>query len=249
MQDFKGTQAIAQGEYEYLCDGVPVPVFERWALFRVGEEFLVHSAREIPSLSVVISARARMVGGNFQRCLLRWCDVDRHKAMAVASYRAEGDGIHRGIYRVRGAGIPTRRLAAHGALYFPLLRIFAGHLLGALAAQENAEARVLVPWIHDPAQTGKLFEPEISQRRVRFVQTADSAAVDGKLDSFEYSGGQYDAGAVYDLAEGLLHEYRWRQGSSDWTIRLKNLQGKWPGEELWPHAMAPASPVGNVEVW
>ncbi|WOX05888.1 hypothetical protein [Microbulbifer pacificus] len=241
------TAPIAQGEYEYLCDGNPVPVFEHWSLFRLGEKFVLHSAREIPALSVLISARAQVAGGEILRCLLRWCDMGRQKSIAASSYRALGKGINGGVYRVRGAGIETRSVSAEGALYFPLLRIFAGQLLGALAAQDQAEARVLVPWIHDPAQAAKLFEPEISLRRVRFLQSVDAGVSGRTWDSFEYSGGQYDGGAVYDLADGLLQEYHWQQGQSHWTVRLKNLQGSWPGEELWPHAIAPATPVDRLE--
>lgn len=247
MGDGEGGQPLAQGEYEYLCDGVPVPVSERWAVLRAGEKFVVRSVREIPALSVVISARALVAGGRIQRCLLRWCDAGQQQAIAVAGYRAAEEGNRCGIYRVRRAGAATRGVAVDAALYFPLLRIFAGQLLGVLAAQENAEAQVLVPWIHDPAQTGKLFEPEVSQRRVRFLQAVEVAGSGERLDSFEYSGGRYDNGAVYQLVQGLLREYRWRQGSSEWTVRLKNLQGRWPGEELWPHAIAPASPVGRIE--
>lgn len=236
----KSTHSIAQGEFEYLRDGEPVPVFEHWELLRKGETFEVRSVREVPAISVVISARALVGAGQVQHCLLRWCDASQQKCIAAASY-------HRGIYRVRHAGLPRHNVEVAGALYFPLLRIFAGQLLGALAAQENAEARILVPWVHDPSQPQKLFAPEFSRRRVRHLETVDMGERGAVVDCFEYSGGQYEHGAVYRLANGLLQEYRWPQGRSEWAVRLKNLQGSWPGEELWPHAVAPAAPAVQAE--
>ena len=235
MRACAAAQPIASGEYAYLCDGVRVPVFERWSLFRVGEEFALYSAREIPGLSAVISVHALIGRGRIQRCLIRWRDAGHQKTMAASSYRAAEDGIHCGRYRYRTRDIRARSILVDHTLYFPLLRIFAGQLLGTLAAQENAEAQVLVPWIHDPSQPGKLLVPEISRRRVRFVKTVVAGERGGVLACFEYSGGQYDRGAIYGMANGLLQEYRWQQGESDWVVRLENLQGDWPGEALWPH--------------
>ncbi|MBB5210168.1 hypothetical protein [Microbulbifer hydrolyticus] len=247
MGDCAAVQPIAQGDYTYLCDGVPVPVFERWSLFQVGELFALHSTREIPALSAVISARALIGEGRIKQCVLRWHDVDRQKTIAASSYRAEESAPASGRYLYRATGMSTRRVAVGRALYFPLLRIFAGQLLGALAVQENAEAQVLVPWIHDPSQPRKLFVPEFSQRRVRFLEAVCARKGGEILDCYEYVGGQYDRGAIYGMANGLLREYRWQQGRSEWVVQLENLQGCWPGEALWPHPMVPATDAISAE--
>lgn len=238
---------LARGEYEYLCDGVPVPISESWALSRKAGGFRLSSQREIPALSVVISAHAEVAGGEIKRCVLRWLDVGRKACVAMACYRA-GEGCHNdGVYRFRSAGSPSRRIAITGALYFPLLRIFAGQLLGKMMAQDGGEARILVPWIREPAQTEKIFTPEFSGRRVRYLNTEAGEYAGGSLDCFEYSGGRYEDGVIYRLRQGLLREYCWRQGSSEWTVRLKKLEGIWPGEQLWPHAIASSpSTVGTV---
>lgn len=234
---------LAKGEYEYLCDGAPMPVNESWALSRNGNGFALYSQREISALSVEIVARAELCGGHIQRCLLHWIDTSSQRGVATASYRAGNGEGKSGIYRFRSVDAPSRSIATEGLLYFPLLRIFAGQLLGQLAARENCEARVLVPWIQDPAQTGELFKPDVSRRRARYLKTVVSGNAGGILDFFEYSGGRYERGAEYCLERGLLREYRWLQGDSEWVVRLKNLVGPWPGGELWPCASAP-SPVG-----
>ena len=249
MDDQGHYEVVAEGEYEYRRDGIAVPVMERWRLLRKGPgEFELHSAREIPALSVVISARALVRKGRLQRCLLRWVSAGNTSAgtqcVAASSYHAGlGDGDGDGVaasYRVRHPGVRTRTTGVAGALYFPLLRIFAGQLLGALSARKSGEARVLVPWIKDPSQTEKLFEPEFSRRRVRFLGAVDTGTAGGPQDCFEYSGGQYADAAVYQLTDGLLQEYRWHQAGSEWTVRLARLSGKWPGETLWPYPVTTA---------
>jgi hypothetical protein len=229
----KESQVLAQGDYEYLCDGRIVPVRESWQLSRTESGLTVFSQRTIPFLSVVIAARATFSTARMERCLLQWRSLTTGESIAMATYAASPE---QGLYRYRHRGSPARSVAVQDAHYFPLLRVFVGGIIHALVA-EGGSGRVLVPWIHDPAQQTRLFEPEFSLRSARYQGSSESDKPWGKervkLDHFHYSGGQYECGADYWLASGLLQEYRWRQGSADWGVRLRNLVGRWPGAELW----------------
>lgn len=228
------SRLLAGGEYEYLCDGHLVPVSESWQLSRTERGFAMLSQRAIPLLSAVIVVRVHFSGAGMERCLLQWRSTISEESVATATYAASPE---QGVYRYRPRGAPARSVAVGDAHCFPLLRVFVGGIIQALVA-EGGSGRVLVPWIHDPTQETRLFEPEFSVRSVQYLGSSGSGnpqAEEGvELDHFRYSGGQYESGADYWLANGLLHEYRWQQRGANWVVRLKNLDGRWPGAELWP---------------
>ncbi|GAA5525465.1 hypothetical protein Maes01_02035 [Microbulbifer aestuariivivens] len=226
-------QLLASGEYEYLRDGVSVPVYESWQLSRTARGLSLFSHREVPAASLVISAKACFAGAGLQRCYLQWCSGAALEPVAKAFYTAT-PAVSR--YRYRGHGARTQSIDAQNAHFFPLMRVFAGGVIHGLAAG-GGSGRVLVPWIHDPSMQQRLFEPEFSDRSVRQL----GSEKDPRLDHFHYSGGRYESGADYWLLNGLLQEYRWQQGDAEWTVRLKNPAGVWPGEEVWGRISAAES--------
>ncbi|WP_226660866.1 hypothetical protein [Microbulbifer aggregans] len=234
---------LAQGEYEYLCDGDVMPVAECWQLLRSVDGYEIRSTRTVPSQSLVISACARVRAGQITRCLLQWGLEPGGKTVARAFFRMNPDGLGPGecrsekspaMYRFRRSGTPSRSIPAVGVHFFPLMRIFSGQLIGALA-KRGGSGGVLVPWIQDPSRVNKLFAPELSNRRVFYLGVGQAGFQGKACDCFHYSGGEYDNGAEYHLAEGLMWAYHWQQGRKEWQVRLKNFSGEWPGAALWLH--------------
>ncbi|MFV8784243.1 hypothetical protein ACNKU7_17615 [Microbulbifer sp. SA54] len=237
---------LAQGEYEYLCDGQLMPITERWHLVRSAGLFEIYSERTVPSQSLRVRVLARIESGRIGRCALSWGVDGEMNCRANATYRVGADG--RGaVYRYRRPGFPARGIPMVRQHFFPLLRIFSGQLLGALASA-GGSGEVLVPWIHDPAQGERLFAPEFSTRTVGYQGPGRAAKPGNVSDCFLYAGGQYGQGAEYDVADGLLQEYRWWQGEKQWRVRLREFSGQWPGAELWPHARCAAVAAGSVGV-
>lgn len=240
---YTGSSVLAQGEYEYLCDGEIAPVAEHWQLSRAVDGYEIRSTRTVPSQSLLVRACARVSEGQIVRCLLRWGLESGGKTVASAAYRMIPDDLGLGggysdssqaIYRFRCGGLPSRSIPAVGVHFFPLMRIFSGQLLGALA-KRGGSGGVLVPWIQDPSRANKLFAPELSNRRVFYLGVGRPGFGDQACDCFHYSGGEYDNGAEYHLSQGLLWAYCWQQGQKEWQVRLKNFQGQWPAASLWLH--------------
>ena len=226
----------ASGEYVYLCDGVAAPIHEAWQLYRNGDNFDLRSERRIPEADVAISVRATIAKGRLQRCHVGWKNLQSGDVAAESLYRAKPSG---GIYRWRRPGSAARSALVDTPFYFPLLRVFAGALLGGLSQAGNGQ--VLVPWIAEPGQRHRLLEPALSERQIDWLHSGpwgDGGAY--PADCFQYSGAQYGDDTRYWLWRGLLLGYCWQQGQQTWQIKLKNLQGHWPGAELWPHPVAAA---------
>ena len=227
----------ASGEYAYLCDGIAVPIQETWQLYRHGENFELRSERRVPEAGVVISARANIDGAGLERCHVQWRNLQSGDLATESFYHAEGTG---GFYRWRQPGRPARSKLLDDSYFFPLLRVFAGALLTDLS-RAGGGGRVLVPWIVDPSDVQRLLEPALSERRVEWLRS-EPWGEEGEYpaDCYRYSGAQYGDDTRCWLWRGLLLGYRWQQGQQIWQIKLKNLQGNWPGAELWPHPVAAA---------
>lgn len=226
---------VARGDYVYRCDGHIAPLSESWQLLQVGDRYEIVSERVVPGQALVLSAWAQIEQGAIRRCLVQWRGQGGTKCQAVAAYRRDHAHPARAVYRYRRDGLPAASVSAGGMHYFPLMRIFSGQLFGALM-RERGRGEVLVPWVQDPTQADKLLTPDLSTRTLEYLGEAEAADGLGNLECFRYAGGQYEHGAEYRLRDGLLWEYRWRQGESTWRVQLENFQGQWPGAALWPLA-------------
>ncbi|MCA0900867.1 hypothetical protein [Microbulbifer agarilyticus] len=232
---------LATGRYEYQCDGNPVPLAETWQLRQSGSGYEISSVREVPSLSLRISACVRIEKSGGMRGLLKWCE-DGDVPLAVATYRCDPSNQGKpsnARYRFRRPGSPAQSFSAAEMHFFPLMRIFAGQLLTGLAAA-GGRGEILVPWIQDPGQRDNLFMPDVSSRRLDYLgreSVGETVGVSSEpVERYRYSGGQYDNGSEYLLRDGLLREYRWVQGSKEWQVQLQDFSGQWPGAVIWGYA-------------
>ena len=233
--DMPGGLVLAQGQYEYRCNDCVAPLSEVWQVLQVADGYEVSSVRTVPYQSLVISARALIKNGALARCWLEWSTDGGEECLATAIYRRERDRKTGGVYRFRRAGYPSSSIPVAEQHYFPLLRIFSGQLLGALA-KAGGHGEVLVPWIQDPSRPDKLFTPDLSARKLEYLGAEQGSDGGARVERYRYRGGQYENGAEYRLCDGLLLAYRWQQGDKLWQVLLKNFSGQWPEEKLWPHA-------------
>ncbi|WGL16846.1 hypothetical protein PVT68_00760 [Microbulbifer bruguierae] len=229
---------IASGRYEYFLDRELQPIEERWRLYRRQRKLWLDSERYVSSISLRLSARAELVQGEITRCLVSW--VDSGLRVSSAIFTRESDSSAR--YFHRPAGQPARSYIRSERVFFPLLRVYTGLALGGILSRgadtgSGHSARVLIPWIKDPAQKGKLLEPSTATRTAIprqcsfpvFPDHASNIPLGASLDCYQYSGEQYGDDTRFWVADGLLHAYRWNQAGRDWMIRLTDMQGQWPG--------------------
>ncbi len=199
-------EVIACGEYHYFENGVRCNIVEPWSISRGEEgEVQVVSSRQIADadseLSVEASIRAEQQV--FDLC---W---RQGGAQTWARYVvSSGELTHLtrdGVQDSRGYTFDC---------FFPLMRVFTGPLLCALAAR--GPAQVLVPWIKDPSESSMLFSADISERQVEFLGSKDA------VRCFSYQGGQYEQAANCLVSErGWLLAYAWEmQSGSHWDVRL-----------------------------
>ncbi|MBY6189595.1 hypothetical protein KUV22_04100 [Microbulbifer agarilyticus] len=237
--------SLATGRYEYQCDGNPVPLAETWQLRQSGSGYEISSEREVPSLSLRISACVSIDKSGGMRGLLKWCEGG-DVPLAVATYSSDPSNQGKpsnARYRFRRPGSPAQSFPADEMHFFPLMRIFAGQLLTGLAAA-GGRGEILVPWIQDPGQRDKLFMPDVSSRRLEYLGQESAGGSVGdpvggsseQVERYRYSGGQYENGSEYLLRDGLLREYRWVQGEKEWQVKLQDFRGQWPGAVIWGYA-------------
>ncbi|MBY6210861.1 hypothetical protein KUV95_04800 [Microbulbifer agarilyticus] len=222
---------------------------ETWQLRQSGSGYEISSVREVPSLSLRISACVRIEKSDGMRGLLKWCEGG-DLVHAVATYRCDPSNQGKpdnALYRFRRPGSPAQSFSAAEMHFFPLMRIFAGQLLTGLAAA-GGRGEILVPWIQDPGQRDKLFMPDVSSRRLDYLghesvespvgsSVGESVGVSSEqVERYRYSGGQYENGSEYLLHDSLLREYRWVQGEKEWRVQLQDFSGQWPGAEIWGYA-------------
>lgn len=203
-----------RGEYVYRLNGEATPVREYWEMRDKGSTGLrVTSRREAPG--VRLSVAARMVEGRVAECDLHW--LSERGPEARARYLAQEGGIR---YHCGETGT-WQWLPAPDAgpvVLYPLMRIFTGPTIGAVARQSGS-APVLAPRIGASAGPEDLLTPELTERRVRRVRRSREAWG----ECWQFEGGQYDAGARFWLDdEGWLQRYCWHQADTgDWDVRLQ----------------------------
>lgn len=228
------TSTLAQGRYEYSCDGRAMPVQDDWQLGRDAQDRqLLVSRRMVGDQGHGIEVRALMTAGMVTDCRVLWKDeVDE----VSAHYRVvPGGGALVSIDDPIEAewtgpnGLQHSVLEGQARLLFPLMRIFMGPLLMRLSDMEFG-CEVVAPDIVDPSQRGKLLAPRVSHRRAQIL--ADDANIQGVHDLgpdvsvFSYQGdeGERDAYCYVDQ-RGLLVGYDWPSSTGRlWQVRLRDLE-------------------------
>ncbi|GAA5524047.1 hypothetical protein Maes01_00599 [Microbulbifer aestuariivivens] len=224
---------LAQGRYEYSCDGRAMPVQDSWqlGLNEQGQRILV-SQRLVGEQGFGMEVRARFQSGLVTECDVHWRDeVDEvHAHYALQPKGAEptlGDPI---IARWTGPNGPQEaELDGRNRLLFPLMRIFMGPLL-LMLDQRREGLEVVSPDIVDPSQRGKLLAPRISFRSARPM--AGDAATQGApelgedISAFIYHGDEAERDThCYLDGRGLLIGYDWPSSTGRlWQVRLRDLE-------------------------
>ncbi|WP_406829087.1 hypothetical protein [Microbulbifer sp. ARAS458-1] len=228
------TANLAQGRYQYSCDGRTMPVQDEWQLGRdeQGRQLLI-SRRLVGEQGHGIEVRALMDAGLVTECLVNWKDevdeVNAHYRLAPTNNgsAAMGDPIEADWTGPNG---PQQMVLEGGnRLLFPLMRILMGPLLQRLCDMEFG-CEVVAPDIVDPSQRGKLLSPRVSHRRAEVM--AGDANIQGVHDLgsditvFSYQGdeAERDAHCFVD-PRGLLVGYDWPSSTGRlWQVRLRDLE-------------------------
>jgi hypothetical protein len=197
---------VISGRYVYRLDGAVQPIEETFE----AADGRITSRRVAAEGAIVLT-------------------VEREGATALialdlpdASARAEYAGIEPGVVEVRrtvnGERRPDDRVAARGMLLFPLLRVFAGDVVRAVAAGGAGGRVVLVPDIRPGCAPEDLLAPVLD------VRTAEPVGPprEDLSQAYGYVGGSYEDGAVFRVRpDGLLAAYAWRQPEvGTWEVDL-----------------------------
>jgi hypothetical protein len=227
------TVAATRGRYTYVCDGRPVPVDETFAVVPQTRGLLVSCARTAPGTSMLVD----VVHGPQTEATFTWTS-ELAATAAHAQVVHTWDGAHLHAHgTVEGVGAFDETVAAPGASYFPLMRVFSGRTLLRLIDAGADGVDVMTPDIRDPKELDRWLRPLLDHRRVGAVDDT-TLDVDGAVRPcrvVEYLGGSYDAPArVWVDDGGLLLRYTWEQpGVGDWDVRVEQIDGDWPRPVEW----------------
>ena len=225
---------LAQGRYQYSCDGRNMPVQDNWQLGEDsdGRRTLI-SQRLVGERGVGMEARALLNAGLVSEFRVCWRDevgeVNAHYRLCCDEDSGPrlGDIIEANWTGPNGPQRAT--VEGRGRLLFPLMRIFMGPLLLKLE-QFREGLEVITPDIVDPSQRGKLLAPRVSHRSARPM--AGDAATRGSLElgadisAFVYQGDEAERDAnCYVDGRGLLVGYDWPSSTGRlWQVRLRDLE-------------------------
>ncbi len=228
------TATLAQGRYQYSCDGRIMPVQDDWQLGRnaSGQQLLV-SRRHVGEQGNGIEVRALMDAGLVTESRVTWRDevdeVNAHYRLAPQSEKrpAMGDPIE--AEWTGPNGLQHSIVEGDNRLLFPLMRIFMGPLLLRLCDMEFG-CEVVAPDIVDPSQRGKLLAPRVSHRRAAMmpgdanIQGVHDLGEDIAVFSYQGDEAERDAHCFVD-PRGLLVGYDWPSSTGRlWQVRLKDLE-------------------------
>ena len=203
-----------EGQYRYLHNGAPAPVQETWTVSHESAvRTRVESIRQAPGIEVQVTATLQ--AGAVCACSLIW--KSEQLGELGAEYLCQEDGIR--FQRDDGSDSQLLPHPADGVIIlYPLMRIFTGPVIRAVA-ERGGKALVLVPFIGDPEDRGRLLSPDLSWREVRRLADGD----DHHGDCWQFIGGQYDESARFWLGrEDTLSRYHWQQdGTGAWDVRLQ----------------------------
>ncbi len=197
-----------RGQYVYYCNGKRADIAETWEISPAPPGRIIRSQRL--ASGTTLSVHAVETDGHLTQFDVRYrTDADDIQA----DYALQEQAIH--LQRTQNGRTIQHQVSLSSVfIAAPLLRVFMGAVILRLA-QFNAPALVLVPWLFNPAQTGRLLMPHFDTRRAVLLARHPDA------DLYQYLGEQYDEDARFWVnASGLLTRYTWQQGNQHWDVRL-----------------------------
>lgn len=194
-----GTQ---RGIYRYRRNGELIGVTDTYAV----EGTAVHSVREQPGgarFAVDALTDERGLVGSFD---LTWAHGGTgHIARRVVRYEIEATQL-----AVTVDGERSVRSVAPETVLFPLLRVFQGAVILAVAEAGPHGRSVVIPDLHDLTNPDRLLHPTVETRTAH----RESEGTNG-VDTYVYEGSVYDANARFFIDRNLrqLTGYRFPQGN------------------------------------
>jgi hypothetical protein len=191
-----------QGGYRYERNGDVMAMDESFAI----DGSSVRGVRDQPGGARMEVGAFLDTHGLVDSFVLRWTHRgEGHVPSRTISYaRAEG-----------GVDLVVDDVASHletpgDALVFPLLRVFQGPLIMAIASAGEAGRTVVIPDLHAITDPARLLFPTVEVRTAR--RLAEPTAEQDAL--YTYEGRVYDADARFWINEatGALTSYRFPQG-------------------------------------
>ncbi|WP_226662802.1 hypothetical protein [Microbulbifer aggregans] len=228
------TATLAQGRYQYSCDGRDMPVQDEWQLGRDDEgRQIVVSRRLVGEQGHGVEVWAQMASGFVRECRVLWKDevaeVSAHYRVAAPDGEMAAMGHPIEAQWTGPNGLQHSVLEGQNRLLFPLMRIFMGPLLLRLCDMEFG-CDVVAPDIVDPSQRGKLLAPRVSHRRAQIVasdaniQGVHDLGADVRVFSYQGDEAERDAHCFVDQ-RGLLVGYDWPSSTGRlWQVRLRDLE-------------------------
>ncbi|WP_233998601.1 hypothetical protein [Microbulbifer pacificus] len=228
------TANLAQGRYQYSCDGRTMPVQDDWQLGRDEQGgLMLVSRRLVGDQGHGMEVQALMAAGLVTECRVVWKDemgeVNAHYRLAPADGRAPAMGDPIAAEWAGPNGLQQSLLDGDNRLLFPLMRIFMGPLLLRLCDMEFG-VEVVAPDIVDPSQRGKLLAPRVNHRRAEIlpgdanIQGVHDLGPDIRVFSYLGDEAERDAHCFVDR-RGLLVGYDWPSSTGRlWQVRLRDLE-------------------------
>ena len=225
-----------QGSYDYAYRGPggepgPVGVYETFRVFQLhdgGAEILSERTAEngpFPGrLAVKAKCHASVPDDRISRFQVCWEPVRGRPRRA--SYRISAASVHCSI----DGGPEVASSLPPGAVALPLMRVFLGPAVLAVAERAGGEAAVLVPDIRD-MESARLLHPLVDIRQAEADGTATSLALPfGELPGqmYRFIGGSYSSKSRFwiDPRTKLLLRYEFPlSDGSCWTACIGSLQG------------------------
>ena len=190
-----------QGGYRYWRNGEAMPMDESFVI----DGASVRGVRDQPGGARIEVDATLNEFGLVDSFTLTWMHRgDGHVAERIVTYTHREHGVDVGI-----DGAAEHIEVAPDALMFPLLRVFQGPLIVAVAAAGVVGRTVVIPDLHALTDSARLLRPTVEVRSAR--RLAEPAAGDDAL--YTYEGRVYDAAARFwiDDVTSALTSYRFPQ--------------------------------------
>lgn len=215
------------GRYVYSLNGEAMDIKEEWSIESgpSGEQ-LCQSRRQAPGIEIAVSS-----AGNETRVERFEVEMISQKSSARFTVWSSFEWTERGLVVRRKVNeapveVDTQAIEKSSArpLLSPLMRIYAGPLIANILDSGGC-ADVVVPFIADPEDTGRLLQAVTSERRARLLgsEPFEIEGCEVVARCCEYVGDQYAPGTRFWLGpDNRLLRYSWLQtGTGEWDVRLQ----------------------------
>lgn len=207
---------VSFGRYVYERNGEPVPLDETFNV----DGRRATSVRVQPGGARLETDAYLDDYGLATEFTLRWTHSgDGHIPERTVRYSISGNTL---TFAVDGE--TTERTVAENAVLFPLLRVFQGAAILAVADSSDKGRQVIIPDLHALTEPGRLLHPTIETRVARLLSSNDS-----RIGTYRYEGSVYDAHARFmiDRDTKQMTEYTFPQSEGVlFTVRRRALDAE-----------------------